>query len=231
MKKKVNRFWKEKVVETLERGGSSLFLDPLECKTVLKLLPKKSYEIWEPFKESDYKIIYCGMKPKVNCFKIECEEKLTHPMIMGSLYALNIESGYIGDIVVGDESYFFVLAGLKEYIIHHLTTVGSYPIKLIEVNPNSLKDYTRIYEEEEILVSSLRLDVILSKVGHTSRRIIKEKLMNEEVTLNYEITKNGTLELHENDIFSMRKCGKFKYMGVKGTTKRGNFVVKLWKYK
>lgn len=230
MKKKTNRFWKEKVLETLQRGGSSLFLDPLEFKTILHILPRKSYDIWEPFKESDYKIVYHDIKPKVCCFKIDCEEKLTHPMIMGSLYALNIESGYIGDIVVGESCYFFIMSSLKEYICHHLKVIGSYPIKLIEVDPNILKDYERTYEEEEILVSSLRLDVLLSKIGHTSRRIIKEKLMNEEVTLNYEITRNGTIELKEGDIFSMRKYGKFKFVGIKGTTKRGNLIVKLCKY-
>lgn len=231
MKRKVNRFWKERVLESLERGDSSLFLDPLEFKIVTKSLPSNSYLVWKPFKESDYKIVYRGTEPRVCCFKILCEAKLTHSMIMGSLYSLNIESGYIGDIVVSEDCYFFVLSSLKEYIEHHLTMIGSHSIKLVEVDSSCLLTYQRSYEELEILVPSLRLDVVLAKLAHTSRRIIKEKFINEEVTLNYEITKNGTIELRENDIFSLRRCGKFKFVRLVGTTKKGNKVILLHQYK
>lgn len=231
MGKKENRFWQEKTLENIRKGSSSLFLDPLEFKRIKNSLKKEKFSIWEPFCDSDYKIIYKKEEPNVICFKIECTSKLTHPMIMGSLYALNIESSYIGDIVVESDYYFFVISTLKEYIKHHLTKIGKYHIQLIELPSDILKDYERSYEKIEVLVPSLRLDVILSKLGHTSRRMIKEKVMNEEVTLNYEIVKNGAVEIHEMDIFSMRKYGKFKFIGVKDTTKRGNLIIVLCRYK
>lgn len=231
MKRKENRFWKEKTIELLNRNKPSLFLDPLEFKNIQGYL-KNNYQVFEPFKDSDYKIIYKKGEPKVTCFKINSSVPLTHSKIMGNLYSLNIEPNYIGDIVVdGNEYYFFIFESLKEYVKQHLTHFGSYPITLEEVELDTLKNYQRSYEELEVLVPSLRLDVVLSKLAHTSRKIIKEKFMNEEVTLNYEVKKSGTTVLTENDIFSMRRLGKFKFIGIKGTTKRDNLVLIIKKFK
>ncbi len=230
MKRKTNRFWLERNLERFHRGEASLFLDPFMFHQIKKALKNRKYQVWEPFAESDYKIIYTSTFPEISCFSVECAQEMTHPMLMGSLYALNMDSGYIGDIVVGDACYFFVMSSLKDYMKQNLTMVGSFPIKLVEVDIDVLKSYERSYEHLEILVPSLRLDVILSKIAHTSRRMIKDKLLDEEVTLNYEMMKNGAVELKEKDVFSMRRCGKFRFIEVKGTTKKGNLVLVIHKF-
>ena len=52
----------------------------------------------------------------------------------------------------------------------------------------------------------------------------------KEVNEAYEILSNPSYLLKEEDIFSIRKYGKFKYIGKIKQTKKNNYIVKIHKY-
>ena len=119
---------------------------------------------------------------------------------------------------------------MKEFFQFHFTMVGKYSITLEEKELSILKDYERTYEEIELLVSSERMDTVLSRLLNMNRNQIKEKMKQKEILFNYEWINQPSKILQEGDIFSIRRYGKYKYKGIIGTTKKGNFVVKCLKY-
>ena len=85
------------------------------------------------------------------------------------------------------------------------------------------------YDILEYNVSSLRIDNIVSSITKCSRNKVLEYFNNEDVLLNYEVVKN-TRELNINDVFSIRRYGKYKYNGIKKYTKKG-FIVEILMYR
>ena len=229
MKRKENKFLIKQNLDNLYNGKHTLFLNSLIFNKIISELKQNNikYNIYEPFKDSDYKIVYTKVKPKVICFKIISNKPLIHQAIMGSLYALNINEGYFGDIVIDENYYIFVLKSMASYIKDNLNYIGSEMVKLEEAN---LSNYERKYLELEFLVPSLRLDIIVSKICHVSRNQAKKIILSDSVLVNYVVQNNISYLLKENDVFSIKKVGKFKYIEIINKTKSNNLVISVKKY-
>ena len=93
-----------------------------------------------------------------------------------------------------------------------------------------LKDYKRSYESHEIIVTSLRIDNVISKIIGVNRKDIIDKIKNKEVILNYEELTKTSYNLKENDVFSIKRYGKYKFVNVLNKTKKNNLVIKYLKY-
>ncbi len=218
-------------IDRLASGKNTLFLSPPEFNQIKNNIKLSNYKVYLPYKDSLKIIIYNDNTPNISLFKINSYNKLTHREIMGSLYNLNINENFIGDIIVdNDNYYFYILSDLKEFIKENLNYIGNNNVKLEEINIDYLKDYEIKYESFELIVTSLRIDNVISKIINTNRSEIINKIKNKEVILNYEILTNNSYNLKENDVFSIRKYGKYKYIGVSNKTKRNNYVIKCLKY-
>ena len=95
---------------------------------------------------------------------------------------------------------------------------------------STLDNYERLYEENEIIISSLRIDNVVASIINSSRSKALDKIKNKEVIVNYEVINKNSYILKENDIFSIRKYGKYKFVGIMKSTKKNNFIVKYLKY-
>ena len=136
-----------------------------------------------------------------------------------------------GDVVIWNDRYFIiVLECVENYVLSNLLRIKNVPVELIEKDNNYLKDYKQEYEECVAIVPSLRMDVVISKIINTSRGNTLEKIKNNEIYLNYELLTKPTYSLKENDIFSIRKYGKYKFIGIVNETKKGSLVIKYLKY-
>ena len=221
----------ENSIEKVLNGKNTFFLYQNELKRVIQKLKKDNYKIYYPYKDSEKVILYFDTIPRVCLFKINSYEKIRHQDILGSILGLNISPNYLGDIIVDKENYYFyIFDGLKEYIKNNLTTIGRSSVILEEIDIDYLKDYERKYEEKNIIVSSLRIDNVLSKIIGTNREDILKKIKDKEVILNYDILVKPSYIIKENDIFSVRKFGKFKFISVVNYTKRNNYVILFLKY-
>jgi len=176
-------------------------------------------------------MLYTGKVPKVKLFKIYTVENIRHQDILGSLFALNIDSSYFGDIVFYNDYYYvFVSDDLALYIKDNLKMVGNKKVSLEEVNLSVLDNYERKYEEKEMIISSLRVDNIISGIINTSRKVALDKIKNKEVIVNYGVMNKNSYILKESDIFSIRRYGKYKFVGIVKSTKKNNFIVRYLKY-
>lgn len=218
-------------VEKIKTGKNTQFLDGRELKIVTGKLKKNEYNVYYPYKDSEKVMLYTGKVPKVKLFKIYTVENIRHQDILGSLFALNIDSSYFGDIVLYNDYYYvFVSEDLALYIKDNLKMIGNKKVSLEEVDLSVLDNYERKYEEKEMIVSSLRIDNVVSGIINTSRKVALDKIKNKEVVVNYGVMNKNSYILKESDIFSIRRYGKYKFVGIVKSTKKNNFIVRYLKY-
>ena len=220
----------KKNIDKLKNGEATFFLDPnLEKEIVNKF--KGDINIFRPYEEAERIIIYKDLEPRVSLFKIITKEKLRHQDIMGSILSLNIKKEVLGDIIVDDNNYYFyILESMNNYILSYFNKVRNINITLEELPLNYLKDYKRKYKEIIVNVKSNRVDLIISKLTGLSRKVVKDMISNKDIILNYQVLTNNSYQFKENDIFSIRGYGKYKYVEIINKTKKNNYLVKCLKY-
>ena len=221
----------DSIIAKVKRGISTYFLDEKRIEIIHNILKKQNinHNIFYPYEGATYGVIYSNT-PNVSLIKIISEEKLTHSSIMGSLYSLNLKKEIFGDIIIDKYCYVLVISHMKDYIINNIYQIGNTKVLLEECNLNEIKEYKQIYELYTTTVTSERLDAVISKIIGTSRNIILEKLKNKEIVLNYEIATKSSYLLKEGDIFSIRRYGKYKYLGVTSKSKKDKYIIEYQKY-
>ena len=79
------------------------------------------------------------------------------------------------------------------------------------------------------MVSSLRIDNIISSITNDSRKSIVERFKNKDIILNYDIVTKNSILLEPDDIFSIRHFGKYKFNSIVKNTKKGGYIISVYK--
>jgi len=221
----------QKNLTRLKNNQCTFFLDPKELFQVKLKLGKSNYSIYYPYKDSEKNIIYTGNIPKVILYEIVIKTEVRHQDILGSLYSLNIAPELFGDILIIDGKYYlYVLDMIRNYLETNFTRIKNSSIELIERDLSLLENYERKYERLELIVSSNRIDTVISSICHTGRNVIPDMIKKKEIILNYGFLKDNSYKLKDNDVFSIKRIGKFKYNGVIKNTKSNHLIVEILKY-
>lgn len=224
-------YYVEKNLTRLRHGQHTFFLDPKELNEVIYKLKKNEYSIYYPYKDSEKNIIYNRNVPKVILYEIVCNVELRHQDILGSIYSLNISGELFGDVLIIDGHYYvYILDIVRNYFETNFLMVKNSRIELREVSIDTFKDYERSYKEEIHIVSSNRVDTVISSIIHTGRNNINDKIKKKEIILNYDFLKSISYKLRDGDTFSIKKIGKFKYNGIIKNTKSNNLIISIYKY-
>lgn len=224
-------YYVEKNLTRLSHGQHTFFLDPKELNEVIYKLKKNEYSIYYPYKDSEKNIIYNRNVPKVILYEIVCNVELRHQDILGSIYALNISGELFGDVLIIDGHYYvYILDIVRNYFETNFLMVKNSRIELREISIDTFKDYERSYKEEIHIVSSNRIDTVISSIIHTGRNNINDKIKKKEIILNYDFLKSVSYKLRDGDTFSIKKIGKFKYNGIIKNTKSNNLIISIYKY-
>lgn len=222
----------EKSLNKLNHNQATFFLDPREQQELMQKLKKGTFQIYKPYQDSEKNIFYKTKKPNIILYEIKTKIPLLHREILGSIFSLNITSELFGDIIITDNHYYiYVLERIAPYIKTNLLKIKNSKIELEEVPLSTLANYQRKYEIINIICSSNRIDTVIAKIIGTSRPNIIEKIKNKEVILNYKVLIKNSYLLKENDVFSIRRHGKYQYIGIKKETKNKNFIIECKKYK
>lgn len=169
--------------------------------------------------------------PNIILYEIKCNVELRHQDILGSIYSLNINGELFGDVlIIYGHYYVYVLDIIRNYFETNFLMIKNARIQLIELPISTLENYERAYEELEFIVSSNRIDTIVSSIIHTGRNNISDLLKKKEIILNYDFLKNTSYKLREGDTFSIKRVGKYKYNGIIKNTKSNNLIVSIYKY-
>lgn len=221
----------QKNLTKLNNGQHTGFLDPKELDEVKRKLEKNSYSIYYPYKDSEKNIIYNKKEPNVLLYEIKSKVELRHQDILGTMYSLNISPELFGDILLIEGRYYiYILDAVRNYFESNFLMVKNSYIELEQIDLDYLVQYERNYETFEIIVSSNRIDTVISTICHTGRSSISDMIKNKEIILNYDYLKDGSYKLKENDVFSIKRVGKFVYNGVLKNTKSNHYIIEIKKY-
>lgn len=151
---------------------------------------------------------------------------LAHPDVMGAFLSLGIDRNKLGDINVSEGTLQIIVASeIAQYVIANLTTIKNANIKLSEMSLLHLNEKELYWLETDIVVSSLRLDVVLSGIYNMSRKDTANYLKKKQVKVNFKLVDDGTFELREGDLISVRRKGRSKLVKVNGETRKGKLRI------
>lgn len=151
-------------------------------------------------------------------FKIKTFEILKHNEIMGAILGLGIKREMIGNIYAKDGIYMFeALKQMSSFIQENLNYVSHYKVG-VELTNETLP--TNTLKEDKIIVSSLRLDNVVSSAFDISRDKAKEMIENEEVQYNYLTDLKCDQKIEIPSFLSCRRKGKILITQIDGKTKK-----------
>lgn len=172
--------------------------------------------------EVDFPITIIKISPVAKKFS----EELSHRDFLGTIMGLGIERHTIGDILVRDnEAYIFVLSSIADYIMENMTRVKHTTIKLSIINDCPEIEPKLI--DKDIIVSSRRLDALVSATYNLSRNQSFEAISGGLVCVNGHITDNTSKEIKDNDILTVRGKGKFRVKENKYVSKKGKLCITI----
>lgn len=162
----------------------------------------------------------------------ELQGKYTHRDYLGGLMKLGIKREKIGDIIVFSEgAHIIVLNEIIDYVKENISSLTRFSKSRIQIRKIEELHRKEIKTEEiEIIVSSLRLDNIVSELVRTSRNKSEEIIREGRVFVNFENIEKGSKILKEADIITIRGKGRFKLKEVLGNTKKGRIILRVEKY-
>ena len=219
-------------MDQIERGKSSSFLNLQEQKILKQLLDKNhiSYQVYSYFGHQD-RVIYSKTRPKISLLEIKTDALLTHQMLLGSFFSLQLDSKILGDFIQYENRYYmYVDAKYKDYLLENFRQVGRYPVTLKVAHLHDLDDYQPALASHILLVSSYRLDHIVSQITGFSRSKVKELFHEEWIRYMDETVLTGSMNVKEGDIFSIRKFGKYQVGECQGKTKKNRIILEIRKY-
>lgn len=160
--------------------------------------------------------------------------QVKHSTVLGSVMSLNIKRELIGDIIIDcyDRKIYLVCHKNAEFIIcDELKKVGNIGVCFTRIIGNTEKlSIKENYELKTFVVSSKRVDVVVSAIIGCSRNVSSEFIKNKKVFLNYEEVYKDTVLIKTGDIITVRGCGKFIVDSADKFSKKGKVILDIKKY-
>lgn len=213
-----------------------------EAKAVLNSFEDIKYKIYKGYEKSYYGVIYIypyyiddkDLEEPIKIIKISGNfkfKKLSHRDYLGSLLSLGIKREKIGDILVNkDCAYIIAKEEITSYIMNNLNNVNQNKVNLKEVNYKEVVFNGYDFKEEMLVISSLRLDLIISKVYNISRTKSLNIIKNEHVKIDFKVESNNSNTLEEKNLISVRNYGRFILKSIEGSTRKGKTRVIVQKF-
>lgn len=152
-------------------------------------------------------------------------DNLTHRDFLGSLIGLGIKRETLGDIIITDnKGYLFCLESIAPYITDNLTKVRHTSVSCCaceNLPANALPEP----KEKSLVVSSLRLDGIISAVYNLSRSKSSALIEGEKVFIKGKLTTISSKNVEIDDIVSVRGYGRFRCTEILGDTRKGRIRI------
>lgn len=201
-------------VQVLENGGF------IHSESQRIIIAPYFYEI----EKEDFEIVVCKIIYAKNF------EKLTHRDILGALMSLGIKRELFGDIVEKDkDSYLAVDRHIYEYLKDHLSMIKRSKVKFVEWDEEI--EVKNDYLVKSFIVSSFRLDKIISSFYKISRQKAAEFIRAGHVKVNHKPVEQINYLCNNKDIISFKKHGRVMFVDCNKQTRSDNYVVEGYFYK
>ncbi|MBR2240366.1 MAG: hypothetical protein IJ890_03155 [Clostridia bacterium] len=226
------------------------FVSPVELqilKDALNMINYKNYQISGGIKEAQRNIIILFPQKLEELFEnnvfdynsiFDCirvtnnQETYEHKVYLGGIIKLGIKREKIGDIITYENGADIIVSkDVSKFLITNLTELTRFQKSKVEIiNLNQITKKEQEYKEEKIIVSSIRLDNIISELAKTSRSKALDIIKQERVFINYKNETKPTKTIQLNDIITIRGIGKFIVIDLNEHTRSGKNIILLNKF-
>jgi len=172
---------------------------------------------------------------QINLFEIDYPRKfvtIEHRQVLGTLMSLGLKRGKFGDILIKDDRVqFFAVKEISNYIKNNLESIGRSGVKLIETSVANAVVTDEQWTENNLTLSSLRLDTVISGIFNLSRQKSLTFIQHGLVKVNWTLIENPSFSCDQGDMISVRGSGRAKLIGIDGKTKKDKWRIIVGKQK
>lgn len=212
------------------------FLDPSEVADTEVIIRKIPSCFFGGYEGAERMILIIGTeefeeaKDYIDIIRIECNKKLSHREVLGSLIGLGISRDVLGDILIRENiADVFITSEISKYVLQNLEKIGREKVKVSKNNYDNLIEVEDLSKEIKTTVASLRIDAVISAATGTAREISNKLIQNQKVKLNHKIIENTSKQIKIGDIISVRGYGRIELLEVLGETRKDRVRVVLKK--
>lgn len=168
---------------------------------------------------------------QIEILKITYNKKfgnIAHKDVLGAILGLGIKRECIGDIIISDDIYVYVIKEMSSFIVNNLITVGKVNVNVQLSSFDEIKDINiDNYVEDEMLISSYRLDTIVSERTNLPREKAKQYVILKNVKVNGNININPDYIVKINDLISIHRYGRIIINEEIRKTKKDKIIIKV----
>ena len=242
---------KVEMVEKKNKIEYTDFLDLAQIELVQKFINKiklYNYMIYGGFEQAERKmfviypdkfnsvVVEKNLSNIIQIIRIELPDdlkgKYTHRDYLGAVIKLGIERKKIGDIIVDQNGADIIVdKDIVKFLLDNLGSLTRFSKSTISVqNIEDLRPVEIKKEELEIIVSSMRLDNVISDLARCSRNKALDIINTERVFINFECETKKTKQVKTGDMITIRGKGRFFVKEIIGQTRSGRTVIKIEKF-
>lgn len=154
-----------------------------------------------------------------------------HRDVLGSLMSLGLTRRKLGDIVLGEGMcQVLCLAETAPILLSQWSSIGRYPISLVEKPLGDLVQVEEKTKEIHSTVASLRLDSMVATGFSLSRSKAQSLIQGGRVAVNHRECSKGDKLVEEGDLLTCRGLGKCQVVTVGGQSRKGRYLITLMRY-
>ena len=182
------------------------------------------------FNSGERKVAILGnisLKYKLNpirLLKIKTNDFLKHSDIMGAILNIGLKREVIGNIYTNRVYLVEVLEHIEDYVVDNLNNISCYRVK-VEKTEDEIPSVNSVIKK--VIVSSYRLDNVVSSVFNISRELSKKMIINKDVQLNFNNELEVDKRVSPNSYLSCKRHGKVFIIGEVGKTKKDNIILEV----
>ena len=242
---------KVEMVEKKNKIEYTDFLDLAQIELVQKFINKiklQNYMIYGGFEQAERKmfviypdkfnsvVVEKNLSNIVQIIRIELPDdlkgKYTHRDYRGAVIKLGIERKKIGDIILDQNGADIIVdKDVVKFLLDNLGSLTRFSKSTISVqNIEDLRPVEIKKEELEIIVSSMRLDNVISDLARCSRNNALDIINTERVFINFECETKKTKQVKTGDMITIRGKGRFFVKEIIGQTRSGRTIIKIEKF-
>lgn len=162
----------------------------------------------------------------------ELKGKYAHRDYLGAVIKLGVKREKVGDIIVdNDGADIIVDKDISKFLLENLSELTRFSKSEITIEEIvNLRTVEVRREEREIIVSSLRMDNVISELARCSRNKALDIINMERVFVNFQCETKKTKQIKTGDMVTIRGKGRFYIKELVGQTKSGRVIVKIEKF-
>ncbi|AMB99667.1 hypothetical protein AWM75_06585 [Aerococcus urinaehominis] len=225
------------------RPWLSYFLNPRQQTIVRQLVasyPDCQVSFWGGYRgaENQRALIAPSYYPaqtadfEISAFEILYGAKfnqLSHRQILGTLLGQGIDRNRLGDIISDGQAWqFFVDQAIGDFLNISVERIGSTKVTLKALtDADEILHLQENWQMRELVVSSLRLDLVIGEALKLSRQKSKQLVEGGQCKVNWRQVDQASYSLAQGDIISVRSFGRLRFDGILKETKKDKYRISI----